>query len=220
MSTIKIEAGSVLVVSEWTPDEDGHGSPSVIRAVCSSVDEIGALLERLGVYYPGENDLVFERHYGEEIANFDPDLFATFEIVIVHESDEREETDFRVWVSTLAKAAYAPLKLYWCTTDGGEEDWFMIAHTGKEAEVQHADAEGFDLDEPSAEFVMVLPPELQEKGNEILGWPTLEMLITCGAKVVREKSPRVVEIGGKTFTEGMTDHTIEQLLAGRRPIEN
>lgn len=217
---ITIEAGAVLAVSEWKATDDDYGEPSVTRGLCSSEEEVGAVLERLGIYYPADNGLEFERKYADDMNNIDPDRFATLDIIIVHGDGEREDTAFSVWVSTIAKAAYAPLKLYWCTTDGGEEDWFMISHTAREAEVQHAEAEGFDLDDPSAEFVMVLPPELQAKGDKILGWPTMEMLTTCGAKLLREKSPRVVEIGGKTFSEGMMDHTIERLRAGKPLTDN
>jgi hypothetical protein len=220
--SISIEPGTLLVVSEWDQNSD-LGQPPMIRGVCSSTDELHALLKRLWVYDPQSEDrrVVLSSCYDDSVKGIDPDKFATSQVVIVgDDEDEPEETAFYVWDSAKSKEAYAPLKLYWCTTDGGEEDWFMIAHTAKDAALQHAAAEGFDPEEPSAELVMVLPAELQEKGDEIQGWPTSEMLAICGAKVVRSETPRVVEIDGRTFGEGMMDHLINQMNAGVRPERN
>lgn len=220
-SEIRMDPGSVFVVSEWHED-DFEDSP-VVRGVCSSLDDFYALLERLWVYEPKslEQSVLLKPAYDDSVMGVDPDKFATSEVLIMRDGhDELEETGLYVWDSAKSRVAYAPLKLYWCTTDEGEEDWFIISHTAREAELQHAANEGFDLEDPSADFVMVLPPELQAMGNEVGGWPTMEMLVACGATVIREDSPRVVELAGRTFTEGMMDRLVDMVRAGERPEEN
>jgi hypothetical protein len=115
------------------------------------------------------------------------------------------------WDSERKWADYAPLKLYWCTTPDGGEDWFIIAHRLGEAALTHAHQEGYDVDDASAELVLRLPEELQLRGDGILGWPDHDVLRTCGANFVREDTPRVVELLGRTFTEGLLEHEIQKL---------
>lgn len=106
---------------------------------------------------------------------------------------------------------YAPLKLYWCTTPDGNEDWFIVAHTLTQAALHHAHAEGYDDDDASAEFIITLPDELQARGDDLLGWPDHDVLRACGATFVREETPRVIELGGRTFSEGMLEHEIRKV---------
>jgi hypothetical protein len=221
---MSILPGAVLVVSEWHDaderDHDHGGAyPSTIRGVCSSTEELLTLLQRLKVYWPEENDLILQS-CAQDMPSVDPDLRATSRILIAYDDGSSEETDFYIWSSAKSEEAYAPLKLYWCTTDGNEEDWFIIAHTARGAALQHAANEGFDPEDPSAEFVMVLPPELQNEGDETGGWPSMEMLAACGATIVREESPRVVQIGERTFSEGMMDRMVEMARSGQRPEDN
>jgi uncharacterized protein DUF4258 len=83
--------------------------------------------------------------------------------------------------------------LYWCTTADGDEDWFVVASSAREARRYHEDAEGFDRGEAAAERVLALPPDLCEGGgwkdgragpvrNEA-GWPSDELLISCGGEI-------------------------------------
>jgi hypothetical protein len=141
----------------------------------------------------------------------DLDRNATSEIFIVAPDGSFQDTGFYVWDSEQKWAAYAPLKLYWCTTPDGDEDWFIVEHTLSQAALHHAHAEGYDDDDASAEFIMTLPEALQGRGDELLGWPDHDVLRTCGAKFVREETPRVVELGGRTFSEGMLEHEIRKV---------
>ncbi len=59
----------------------------------------------------------------------DLDRNATSEILIVAPDGSLQDTGFYVWDSEQKWAAYAPLKLYWCTTPDANEDWFIVAHT-------------------------------------------------------------------------------------------
>ena len=207
----------VLVLSHW---EDEH-EPAQVVGVFSSMAEVGQFICRFEYYDVDDptHKLGFQPSGDEDGA--DPDAIATSRIVIDRgDEEELEETCFFVWDSDKKREAYAPLKLYWCTTDDGDEDWFMIAHSAREAEQQYASEEGYDLGDAAAEFVMLLPPELQAKGDEIVGWPTRDMLVACGAVFLREKTPRMVKIGEREFTEGLLDHTIQQIRAGNLPTEN
>ena len=44
-----------------------------------------------------------------------------------------------------------------------------------------------------------------------VGWPSHERLTAHGARIVREETPRAVEIGGRTFGEGMLQGIIDEL---------
>src|SRR5690606_10906485 len=117
--------------------------------------------------------------------------------------------------------AYEPLKLYWAMTGGSEEDWFIVARSARDAAFEHAAAEGFDPEDPSAEYIMDIPPSLQRRlASADVCWPDHETLIECGAKFIREVSPRVVEIAGRTFTEGMMERLVEMARSGQRPESN
>ncbi|HET7536039.1 MAG TPA: hypothetical protein VFJ90_06280, partial [Candidatus Didemnitutus sp.] len=141
----------------------------------------------------------------------DLDRKATSALCIVKPDGSSEDTGFFVWDSEKKWAAYAPLKLYWCTTQDGDEDWFIVAHTGVQAALHHAEAEGYDNDDASAEFIIALPNELQDGGDDLLGWPDHEVLRACGGIFLREETPRVVELGGRIFSEGMLEHEIRKV---------
>jgi hypothetical protein len=56
-----------------------------------------------------------------------------------------------------------------------------------------------------------LPDELQARGDDLLGWPDHDVLRACGATFVREETPRVVQLAGRTFSEGMLEHEIRKV---------
>lgn len=159
-------------------------------------------------YFPDEHEVVFEpisSADGEE-----PDILATARVTVLAGGDQYV-SDLFVWDSEKKWSAYKPLKLYWCTTSDGDEDWFIIDHTGEDAAIRHARDEGYDLSDGCAEFVMQLPDELQNGGDSLLGWPSHDVLRACGARFIREKTPRTVELAGRTFVEGMLQHEIDRL---------
>lgn len=88
--------------------------------------------------------------------------------------------------------------LYWCTTPNGDEDWFVVADSAREARKFHEDEEGFNRGDADAERIMKLPAELLVDGswrdgpngkvkNEA-GWPSDAFLTACGAQI--GKQPR------------------------------
>jgi hypothetical protein len=101
------------------------------------------------------------------------------------------------------------LKLYWCETLDHHEDWFVVARRDSNARRVFAREEGYDEDDVSAAPVLALPEALQDEGH--LGWPTRELLEACGAQVLRWETPRVVELAGARFVEGMLEHQILQV---------
>lgn len=99
------------------------------------------------------------------------------------------------------------MNLFWVTTDDHDEDWFVVARDPEEASQFYEVYEGYDEGEAMAEWVMEVPDGLVEE----VGWPSHEFLQSCGAKFLREETPRVVEIAGQKFSEGMLEHTLRKL---------
>lgn len=52
----------------------------------------------------------------------------------------------------------------------------------------------------------VLPEEYQDRKH--VGWPSHELLEACGVKVIRDDTPRVVELEGERYVEGKLEHQI------------
>lgn len=199
----------------------------VVRGVFSSLDDVRAAAddliteealsrwhvelddERTCYFDPEQHALVLEPVASND-DDEDLDAMATAQFVVLAEG-ERYDTELFVWDSERKWALYRPLKLYWCTTSDGDEDWFIVAHSGREAALLHAEGEGYDYADASAEFVLTLPEELQQQGESLVGWPSHAVLLACGARFLREKTPRSVELGGRTFVEGMLQHEIDRL---------
>ena len=222
----------LLVVTEIDVDDC---SPLVV-GIFSSHDELligvaALLVERQFTFNIDEDDEDDEDDDDDDYVTFDPDEHpfelkplpalddpaddldrnATTELFIAPPDGPLQRTGFYVWDSERKWAAYAPLKLYWCTTPDGDEDWFIVAHTLTQAALEHARAEGYDDDDASADFIMTLPHALQAHGDDLLGWPDHDVLRACGATFVREETPRVVELGGRTFAEGLLEHEVRAL---------
>jgi hypothetical protein len=56
---------------------------------------------------------------------------------------------------------------------------------------------------------------MREDDLSEVGWPSHERLTANGARILREETPRAVEIGGRTFGEGMLQGIIDELQGGR-----
>lgn len=67
--------------------------------------------------------------------------------------------------------------------------------------------EGYDLESVHVEEIMEVPENMHIK----TGWPDEEELTALGAKFIRNESPRVVEITGRKFCEGMMDSEMLEL---------
>ena len=97
--------------------------------------------------------------------------------------------------------------LWWVQTEDQDEDWFIVAPDGETAETFFVDAEGYEEGDAWADFILWIPDDVEAE----VGWPSHELLVACGAKILREDTPRVVEIEGRRFCEGMLEHEICQL---------
>lgn len=114
----------------------------------------------------------------------------------------------RVAFRTVAAPAW---KLYWCTTEDHDEDWFVVARSNREARRFHEDVEGYGPGDADAVLVMRFPAELQAAAAAEAGWPSLKFLRECGGEILRSESPRVVRFGERVFSEGMLDHELMEL---------
>ena len=99
------------------------------------------------------------------------------------------------------------MNLYWVTTEDHAEDWFVIAPSLQEASSFHEDAEGYDIGDATAELVTEIPDGVKADP----GWPSDDVLLSCGAIIVADGSARVVKIGERTFCEGLMESTIRTL---------
>lgn len=98
------------------------------------------------------------------------------------------------------------MNLYWVETDDHHEDWFVLGENEREACLGFIDAEGYDEDEAKATLVTRVPTEVECEP----GWPSHEILQKCGAVILRADTPRVVELGGRRFCEGMLEYELRQ----------
>ena len=99
------------------------------------------------------------------------------------------------------------MNLYWVTTEDHGEDWFVVANSAEEASTYHEDAEGYAIGDATAEMILQIPDGIMEN----TGWPSDEVLQSCGAKFISEAPSRVVEIGDRKFCEGLMESTIKTL---------
>ena len=109
----------------------------------------------------------------------------------------------------MSRAQAPSLKLYWCQTDDHDEDWFVVARRARDAIRFFQSQEGYGDDDVLAEVVIVLPQALQVDTHR--GWPARELLEGCGAKILRWETPRVVELEGMRWVEGMLEHQVLQV---------
>lgn len=89
--------------------------------------------------------------------------------------------------------------LYWYETPDHTEDWFVVASSVDEAIEFVIEEEGFDEETDIPVEKIIDLPELAEGGAH---WPEDETIIAAGGTFVRQETPRVVAINGRTFTEG------------------
>jgi hypothetical protein len=98
------------------------------------------------------------------------------------------------------------MNLYWCETMDHDEDWFIVAPSGKEAKRIHEDVEGYGRGDAQATLVLRIPATLAPS----VGYPTHDLLRSLGAVFISEETPRVVQIGQTIYQEGGMDAVIDR----------
>jgi hypothetical protein len=98
------------------------------------------------------------------------------------------------------------MKLYWVTTEDHHEDWFIIASSTKEASKLHEEFEGYDLGSASAQEILSIPDNISVEP----GWPSEDVLFSVGATFIKEDEPRIIEINGKQYAEGMLEAHLKE----------
>ncbi len=99
------------------------------------------------------------------------------------------------------------MNLYWVTTEDHDEDWFIVANNPEEAATFHEEIEGYDPGDATAEIILELPKGIVTNA----GWPSDDVLQSCGANILVEGPTRIVEIGDRKFCEGLMESTIRAL---------
>lgn len=97
--------------------------------------------------------------------------------------------------------------MYWVTTEDHDEDWFIVANNPEEAATFHEEMEGYDPGDATAEIILELPKGIVTN----TGWPSDDILQSCGANILVEGATRIVEIGDRKFCEGLMESTIRAL---------
>jgi hypothetical protein len=99
------------------------------------------------------------------------------------------------------------MNLYWVTTEDHGEDWFVVANTAEEATSFHENVEGYDIGDATAEMILEIPEGITAE----IGWPSEDVLRSCGANIIADGSARVVEIRRRKFCEGLMESIIRTL---------
>ena len=89
------------------------------------------------------------------------------------------------------------MNLYWVTTEDNSKDWFVVANNEEEAITFQTVMQWLKYDLVKAEIVLEIPKTIYMN----VGWPSMEELVSCGAKILGNKFLRVVEINGKRFNK-------------------
>ena len=108
-----------------------------------------------------------------------------------------------------AAAGVRPWRLYWACTDDGHEDWFVVARDASGAARFHERAEGYDPGDARATLVGSLPPALPVRGPK---YPGSDLLVACGAEILRAETPMVVKLHGRHFVEGGLQHVLDTAM--------
>jgi hypothetical protein len=100
--------------------------------------------------------------------------------------------------------------LSWCTTEDGDEDWFVVADSARAARRYHERAEGYERGDATAERIAALPAELVRDGAWIdpegeetcahPGWPSDALLRACGGDVAKLSREQLRESMGVVCT--------------------
>jgi hypothetical protein len=100
------------------------------------------------------------------------------------------------------------MKLYWVTTDDHDEDWFIVASSSQAASNAHENREGYNPGDARAEAIVEIPESVPAEP----GWPSEELLRSLGAEFLHDDQPRVVEIAGRKFCEGMLESRLNEII--------
>jgi hypothetical protein len=77
----------------------------------------------------------------------------------------------------------------------------------KKASRFHEKMEGYDPGDATAKKLLTIPQNIHAEP----GWPSDELLLALGARFIQNDQTRVVEIGGRTFCEGMLEATLNEI---------
>lgn len=100
------------------------------------------------------------------------------------------------------------MKLYWVTTDDHDEDWFIVASSSQAASKAYEDREGYNPGDARAEAILDIPEGVPAE----TGWPSEALLHALGAEFLHFDQPRVVEIAGRKFCEGMLASRLNEIV--------
>jgi hypothetical protein len=172
-----------------------HSLAEVERAAVKLLVDRGAAFDRGGnlvEFDPKEHSLEFAdivpRVAGAEE---DEDAFATQGIwANLKDGGPPDELGLYVWQSNKRRKAADVLKLFWCTTPEHKDALHLVARNRQQAFHMYAMDAKCDEDDIAIEFLGLLPDELQEKGDALLGPASIDLLKASGLEFLRDARDR------------------------------
>ena len=102
----------------------------------------------------------------------------------------------------------ATWRLYWVSTEDGHEDWFVVAPEAGAAARFHEREQGYNPGEARA-MLLAKVPALAINATHYAGH---DLLVACGAEILRCETPRVVKLNGRQFVEGVLQHVLDTAM--------
>ena len=99
-------------------------------------------------------------------------------------------------------------RLYWVSTEDGHEDLFVVAREAIAAARFHEREQGYNRGDARAMREATVP----ERAINATQYPGPELLVACGAEILRGETPRVVKLNGRQFVEGGLQHVLDTAM--------
>jgi hypothetical protein len=102
------------------------------------------------------------------------------------------------------------VNLYWVTTEDHDEDWFILARTGRAAECYHIEYEGYEPGDARAELILLagtvpIPGPIPRHAQ-------LEDLQRFGFEILNpDPNGRCARRNGRTFLEGHPESMVAEV---------
>ena len=108
-------------------------------------------------------------------------------------------------------ASTKQIRLYWCTTDDHDEDWFIFAESARQARAYHEDYEGYDKgDAHSRLIVSNVTLEKFQNGTPPCHAQFQDLFQIGFQDAGSVPDRRKVRFEGKTYTEGILESLVER----------
>jgi hypothetical protein len=107
-------------------------------------------------------------------------------------------------------ASRKQIRLYWCTTDDHDEDWFIFANSARQARAYHENYEGYGKGDARARLIISNVTLTELVGGKPPCHAQMPDLLQLGfADAGTEPNLRRVKFNGELFEEGMLESIVD-----------